>query len=205
MDGQQALTAADGTDTTSGLSAGEHNGEQLESQNNRQKQGDKARNIKAQGPLICVVSCDLRSRLCRTGYWMVCLGSSMPLLLADRTAGMECIFTYSNNASIEAHWPNAWALTSGWGTTPPPAPVVCPWPQARVVTCRTPTALAIDPHDDNVLAGHTAGIHQGWVLLLQVPGCTVDVSAGPHYLKRHKICQEHLKARSVVIDGQEVR
>jgi len=60
MDGQQALTAADATDATSGLS-GEHNGEQLESQNNPTKSspGDKARTgIKTQGPLICVVSCD---------------------------------------------------------------------------------------------------------------------------------------------------
>lgn len=38
-----------------------------------------------------------------------------------------------------------------------------------------------------------------------VPGCTTDVSGGPHYLKRHKICQVHLKATEVSINGRAVR
>lgn len=40
---------------------------------------------------------------------------------------------------------------------------------------------------------------------VQVPGCGFDLTESPYYYKRHRVCEGHMKAKTVALDGDVCR
>lgn len=89
-------------------------------------------------------------------------------------------------------------------------------PEQTVVDCAKPPAVAWALAVHPALATASGGSYSDGsafkscclhllLLLAQVPGCGFDLSESPYYYKRHRVCEGHMKARTVLLDGTTCR